>query len=264
MARKPLTVPPSATSSHISDSSDPLESPPPVILSRRYPTGIPGPVCNSVVPPYPVPLTGNPDATLILQWNANPPVKQLQPDAFAAAADEFDKNVRGLTFIDPLPPFANEDVDAQDWCTPQRTYQERWNNRLTSTLTMLEEPLNIISSDRPKLGFAYFVDKTPVGLMAVSPNAKSLLISDLVTHPLSEGVGACLIEQAVSTSMELGSEGKLELWSLDEDSERAYLKMGFRKIIRNHMELDPSETDKWIEQDGKWLIDNNRNRKYIG
>jgi hypothetical protein len=43
----------------------------------------------------------------------------------------------------------------------------------------------------------------------------------------------------------------------------AYKAMGFERLQLGQMELDPSKSDKWILQNGKWSLAKHADKKYI-
>ncbi|MDR3573134.1 MAG: hypothetical protein P4L50_04695 [Anaerolineaceae bacterium] len=211
----------------------------------------------------PVPLTSNLTAELNLRWSTASPVKRLQPREFDAAVAQLTETCQPLMSIDPLPVRSQEDVDMRDFQEPKRTQQQRWNDRLESTRLMLEDPPRIEKNDK-HLRFAYFVDDTAVGIMKMSSGTPPY-IDVLLTHPLSEGVGSSLVEQAVASSAKMGSNGELELCSLDKDSSKAYEAMGFFKVTNsfNRWRLNPNESENWVIQDGQLIFRKNVDAKYI-
>ncbi|HEX7908069.1 MAG TPA: GNAT family N-acetyltransferase [Paraburkholderia sp.] len=206
------------------------------------------------------PLTQNSKATLNLRWVTEPPIRQLTKEETGFAINQLKGNLTGW---DTVKDAHLGTVDVTDWQDPKRTQEERWNQRISSTNSMLKKDFS------DETNFGYFVDGQPIGIMTIDDigSDNSFYICDLVTHPGSGEAGGILIEHAAQWSDSHGGSGKLELWALDEDALRAYLALGFKSIPQkatNSMMLDPGQTASWCKLDGKWRIAKHIGKKYIG
>lgn len=187
--------------------------------------------------------------SLNLRRFKSPPIVSLH-------GTDLDKAVRTLAKnVSDLEPVSSAPVGSEE---------ARWNARLCSTRLMLNGSFSI-ADDGTEVAKAYYVSGVPVGVLTMATDFEIPLVYELVTHPLSQGVGACLIEEAVSESVKVGAEGRLGLNLLNADCEKAYLALGFKNIGHpTDMALDPGKSDKWFNHDEKWKLKSDFGKAYLG
>jgi hypothetical protein len=127
-----------------------------------------------------------------------------------------------------------------------------WNERIGNTIAILDI---ITGSDR---NLIYTVLGTPVGIICLSDNDPSH-VSYLVTHPGTENAGGIMLEAAADYSQSRGHGGKLDLYSYDGKSSRAYRAMGFTKADNGYdsggtMVLEPTTSALWHFTGGHWRL----------
>ena len=196
---------------------------------------------------------------LNLTWIDSAPIKRLNKNQAAIAIRQLKANMVGWGEVDVPDPAAPDDINQRDWKEEKRTQQECWNDRIDSTNTMLDMTFDGL------INFGYYIAGQPIAVLSISEYA---YIEDLVTHPGSANAGGIMIEYAVNISEEeLGEEGKLELYALDDDAQRAYQALGFEgktSTTDKSMKFDPRNTDKWAKVGGKWCIAKYSGMKYVG
>ena len=184
-------------------------------------------------------------AELNLKKTTEPPIRTLSGKTLVAAIQALQKDIRANWG----KVFATEGIDQNDWATPKRSHQARWNQRFESANELLENVL--IEAELGLLSdsscFGYFVNNKPLGFMALANNGVNATINVLVTHPGTAGCGGILVASAVKQSAEWGSEGKICLWPKDGDAEKAYLALGFARKNKDdlYLHLDPKTSEKW-------------------
>lgn len=171
----------------------------------------------------------------------------------------------------PITARTKHEIDESDWQTPKRTYQARWDDRITATKTALS---NMRGADlRRHKAFAYHVDGAPVGIILITmprnPAAykvsPGVYVHDLVTHPGSTACGGELIAQAVAESVQQGQEGMLKLVPENSDADYAYRKLGFTPSEDgDRLELHPTKSDKWELHQSRWELSQYKGKKHIG
>lgn len=207
-----------------------------------------------------------------LDWITEPPIRVLLEFQIMAAIKKMRLTMSGWDAVDvpdkpvmayvPAAPGQSPqdarakqllrkppDIDANDWKRPKRTFQERWNDRISSTNTMLDSDFH---KDHV---VGYFVTGVPVALMALTGNTP-VYIADLVCHPGTENAGGIMMEYAVNHALKTANDPRLQLWALDEDARRAYLAMGFTSDTPDSraMTLDPRVSPLWTQVSGAWHL----------
>lgn len=204
-------------------------------------------------------------------WITAPPIRKLDPTQTTAAIEQMKLNMADWGTVtvpsDPARVYAPRapnqsqedyraaqltrrppDVDANDWQSPRRTVQERWNDRIGSTNLMLKMKFtgHVVG---------YFVDNVAVALMALI-EGEPIYIADLVCHPGSENGGGIMIEYAVNLAAKTNSSPKVELYALDDEAGRAYQQIGFAYDSGNSgtMTLDPQTSTKWASSGERWHL----------
>lgn len=205
-------------------------------------------------------------------WITAPPIRELDDDACRQAIAAMKKNMTGWGPVavpkKPLPPYADPapgqspqsvrkaqlerlppDIDANDWQPAQRTFQERWNNRLKSTRDMF----NFDFTGGHTVG--YFLGGAPVAVMCLI-ESDPVLIADLVCHPGSENGGGIMIEYAVNRAVGENGNPIVTLVAADEEAGKAYEHLGFAPDSpgRPAMTLDASTSDKWASSGNRWHL----------
>ncbi|VVE43676.1 hypothetical protein [Pandoraea anhela] len=97
---------------------------------------------------------------------------------------------------------------------------------------------------------------TGVMTVSVSPREEDMRdtfwIDNIITHPGASGAGELLVEKAVSMSMNKGFGGTVRLMALS--GQDFYQSVGFRDLGGGMMELRPSQSNKWSNVNGTWLL----------
>ena len=169
---------------------------------------------------------------LNLQWINQPPIVLLQESEIPVRLQILKNNMKGW---DPVAVPDNpglDDIDQRDWKNPKRSQQERWNDRIDATNRMLDfdfETHHVVE---------YRFASGPIGIMALI-DVDPVSIADIVTHPGSDQAGGILIEYAVQKSEEWGKHGRLKLYALTDDAQKAYEQLGFVVTTGSNMTLDP-------------------------
>ncbi|MBE8596614.1 GNAT family N-acetyltransferase [Xenorhabdus sp. BG5] len=135
--------------------------------------------------------------------------------------------------------------------------QEKWNSRYDAAYTIFELVHNKVerSIRRKKISeinllyFAAYFKGVPVGILEFSPenNIDSYnlpTVEYLATHCGIRNCGVLLMEHAVNKSLQLGNNGKIKLFPLEE-TKLAYIKMGFSSGNLGYLVLDPANSHKW-------------------
>jgi hypothetical protein len=100
-----------------------------------------------------------------------------------------------------------------------------------------------------------------------------LSVEDLLAHPGTERAGATLLEFAATLSQQHGCDGKLKLYSLNQNASDFYIKMGFvrtepanPKTGGGSMVLDPATRDDVWQQgaEGEWMVKTYIGKKFAG
>lgn len=139
-------------------------------------------------------------------------------------------------------------------------HADDWNDRIKNTLSILK----IMS---PKdYNLIYTVLGASVGIMCLT-NALPTYVSWIVTHPVTGNAGGILIEAAADYSQAHGDGGRLELYSYDKKSTRAYKALGFVKADGNYddggdMTLDPANSALWSLRSDGWKLVKYADKKY--
>jgi hypothetical protein len=135
----------------------------------------------------------------------------------------------------------------------ERTSKEKSDVRLYHTHRMTDKAIESLESV-PELysPYACYLDGHPVGVMLLE-NGPPVEIGYMITHPGSSGVGATLVERAVNLSEAWGESGCVELTDNNAEARKAYIAMGFVDE-GGQMKLDPSTSDRWVQQQGQWRL----------
>jgi hypothetical protein len=146
---------------------------------------------------------------------------------------------------------------------------EIWDNtrRYHTNKTGAVELLQVVEiMGGEEFSYVYEYGGLVLGLLLASDSIGCLYIADLLAHPGTEGAGATLLEFAVNLSHQQGYNGKLKLFSLNQNSSDFYLKMGFARsgpIKPNgggDMTFDPaSRDDLWAQTNDGWAL-----KAYVG
>jgi hypothetical protein len=219
-----------------------------------------------------------PATSLRLTFSAVPAIRMLMPDELEQVASDMLKNISKVERIDlnsmPVGSAREDHIDPSDQCTPKRTYQERWNDRIVDALSILaDEPE--IRPEENKMAMAYFLGDLPVGLITLSRNSEygdainEIIpqVDEFVTHPLTQQCGEILLARVVQMSVLMGGKGRCILFPL-QNARSAYRAMGFKDVVHEKfasmMLLDPADSDgKWVQVDEKWAFHKNPNAKYV-
>ncbi|MFO1023918.1 MAG: hypothetical protein U1E70_01935 [Acetobacteraceae bacterium] len=207
-----------------------------------------------------------------VDWITEAPIRVLSEFQIIAALKKMRLTMRGwdpvavpdnpvMPYVPPAPGQSPQDVrakqllrkppdiDASDWKRPRRTFQERWNDRISSTNSMLDNDFR----DHHVVG--YFVTGVPVALMALT-GASTVYVADLVCHPGTENAGGIMIEYAVNYGCKIHNSPVVRLWALNEDARRAYLALGFTSDTGTGkaMTLRPATSPLWTQVSGVWHL----------
>jgi hypothetical protein len=225
-----------------------------------------------------LPHSAQQTASLRLSFSPTPPIDMLMPERLNQVVKDMSKSISMVGCIDlsSLPPdWKREDhIDKSDDRTPQRTYQERWNDRIIDALSILEDEPEIRSEEN-KMAMAYFLDDLPVGLITLSQNSaygdvvQEIIpqVDEFVTHPLTQQAGEILLERVVKMSVLIGGKGRCILYPLN-NARGAYRAMGFKNVdhegFSSMMLLDPADSDsKWVKVGETWKFAKSKNAKYV-
>jgi hypothetical protein len=172
-----------------------------------------------------------------LRTSELPPIRPLSIEEFEIAVKNFVSSLGG-------------------W-EPGESSSEAWTMRLTASASVSRN--HAFHTDVENCtNAAYFVGELPVGLMSFGKKRFAggqtyPWVHTIVTHPGSEGVGGALIEYVVN-SMKPPGQDVLRL-SARESARPAYAAMGFKPVKGSsaYMELNPKDSNKWVENGG-WLV----------
>jgi hypothetical protein len=204
------------------------------------------------------------------QYGDTSPVRELNAGEIISAARIFQESIREY----------KTDKDGRKTKSPKRPYRfllkkglfdlkERfsswtrardWNSRGNDAQLIAED----IETHHGSTTFSYDLNGRPVAMMALDHRGGGTTIIDhLATHPAVANAGELMIEKAVNESESNGNHGKLKLISLNRKSDSFYYHMGFEKLGKGQMFLDPRSDDYWILEDGVWRVDKNEKRQYL-
>ena len=208
-----------------------------------------------------------------LQWITEPPIRVLKVGEIATVLEAMREAMKGWDAVavpdKPAPPYAlpgrgqkpedvrqaqlkrvAPDIDSSDWKRPMRTFQERWNDRISSTNTMLKKDYDTGQT------FGYFVAGVAVGVMELFAGSAPIYVANLVCHPGADQAGGIMIEYAVNYGQKNLSDPRLELHALNEDARQAYLALGFFSVAPEgaSMYLDPKNCNKWTQLSDGWHL----------
>lgn len=216
----------------------------------------------------------SPGAELNLQKLDVPPIRELPANEVVCVANRMLKNILKEWQNVDLSKESHNDIDQNDWHTPKRFQQVRWNKRLNDTCYVLELIKKRAQAQElsDSITLAYYVSGTPVGLLLMSIMQRpdlTVMIEELVTHPGSEGVASVLVEQAIYLSDKIQKGGKVVVLPLEgknSDAQKVYEALGFCFPDNKSylMELNPETSDKWCEYQGSWRLKKSIGKNYIG
>jgi hypothetical protein len=191
---------------------------------------------------------------LNLTWVTSPPIIVLERYEVKGRIEQLKTNMADWTTVIPPKNPVESDYDTNDWQSPKRAQQARWNNRIGNTNTMLNST-SFYSGDRV---VEYRVTGEPVGIMTVAfEKANPLYIEALVCHPGAADAGGILVEYAINLAVEKHGKPCVKLSALYEDAKQAYLKLGFRSVstIGDTMLLDAADSNGiWTHTSGGWRL----------
>lgn len=224
------------------------------------------------------PDSTQPGASLRLVLSPTPSIRMLTPDELKQVISDMSKSISKVERIDlsSLPSdWKREDhIDPSDECTLQRTYQERWNDRVVDALSILEDEPEIRPEEN-KMAMAYYLGDLPVGLITLSQNSpygdvvQEVIpqIDEFVTHPLTQQGGEILLGRVIQMSVLMGGKGRCILYPL-QNARAAYRAMGFKEVkhekFASMMLLDPADSDrKWVKVEDTWKFHKSKDAKYV-
>lgn len=216
------------------------------------------------------PRTEGGEAVLGLRWQEKPSVQR------AASAEEAAE--RAWAFLEeiqerwgPVSTTAADEVDERDWKAPQRTHQQRWNDRLAA---MREEVDNFSAEDLKgcDVHFATANGKD-IGVITSNPSSGPVIyVNDIMTHPGTTRQLGILLEFALKELCKGDNENKaIRLTAINGDSYHAYKAVGFEDSSVEHEEgiwpkqtLTPSASPLWTEVNGDWRLKKHLGQPIIG
>ncbi|RKT98624.1 hypothetical protein C7H84_36085 [Burkholderia sp. Nafp2/4-1b] len=176
--------------------------------------------------------------------------ESLQPVIHAAAPTEIDYSAskdalltlgRGIRHLIPSISVTDE--------------EKAWESRVKGALSVCA--MGIGSTQPASVHLLYGEPNSPLGVLWLHAAEKSdsiPVVRLFVTSPVARGIGAFLVEAAVQKSAEMGGAGKLRVNPVD-GSERAYEALGFKELpVTSLCILDPSKSEKWRMEGGRWRI----------
>jgi hypothetical protein len=111
------------------------------------------------------------------------------------------------------------------------------------------------------LNYVYEYGGLVLGLLMVIEASDCIYIANLLAHPGTEGCGTTLLEFAINLSQNQNTGGKLQLYSMNQNSTDYYGKMGFVRTAPadpdggGNMSLNPaSRADLWTRQNNGWAF----------
>lgn len=193
-------------------------------------------------------------AALGLTWVTQVPIVEIRPDEVESRARALRDAMAGWDRVAVPQNPGQDDIDPRDWQSPKRSFQARWNARLSATNDMLLT-MTIMTPSDDAYCVEYRAAGVPVGLMVMDLDGPVAKIEELLTHPGSVEGGGVLMEHAVAVAQQRCGSPCIRLYPLDGDAREAYRHLGFADAKDGWMILDPAKAQGvWENSTGPWRL----------
>jgi hypothetical protein len=185
-------------------------------------------------------------------WVTLPPIRELSGTSLDMAIKNLLASVND--FATPVVP----GIDKQEF---EGKEGKLWNKRIEDTRTVIG-----MVGGGSDLNLGYTCFGVMVGVICMI-DTDPFYVCELVTHPGAGNAGEILIEEACNRSEQAGHQGRLELYSLTEQSTDFYLSVGFAKddgkrTGSGKMSLVPTGNDKWTRLGDRWVLTRTQGKSY--